>query len=471
MAGRRGKYAWGALAGALALLAVPGVAPGATFTANKRGDHVPGACTTGDCTLREAVLAANASGGSDTIRVPSRGTYQLSIPDAGGGASDGDLDVAGGGLRIVHPGKGRATVDNNPAGDGLPDPLDRVFETALATPLTLKKIVVTDGGDPVGSGRGGGIRALGNVRLVRSRVVGNEANDLGGGISVESGASILVRRSQVIGNRTTFNAGGGISMLNGELAIDRSVVKGNSADSDGGGIYFDGDDSVATSTIRDSTIANNRADGNGGAISADDGALTITGSTFSGNRALNGDGGAIWNDEFTLRTVNSTFTRNRATGVGGAIDAHNGENELNAVTVVRNLANTDGIGSEAGGGIFAGEFSDPVEVSNSLIALNRLVDVGGGGTLANDCSGEPFASGGHNLLSTRFLCDGFDQEGDIARSNPKIGPLARNGGPTQTVGLKSGSPAIGKADRQSSPARDQRGNRRDGRPDIGAFER
>ena len=379
--------------------------------------------------------------------------------------------MSGGPLRVTHPGRGRATIDNNPEGDGLPDPLDRIFETAPATPLALRKITVTDGGDPSDSGRGGGIRALGNLRLIRSRVAGNESSNLGGGISVEAGANLLVRRSQVIGNRTTFNAGGGISMLNGVVTIDRSVVTNNLSSTDGGGIYFDGDDALATSTIRDSTIAGNRADGNGGAISADDGALTITGSTFSGNRAEDGDGGAIWNDEFTLRLVNSTLTRNRATGVGGAIDAHNGSNELNAVTIVRNVGNTDGIGSEAGGGIFAGEFSDPVEVTNSLIALNRLVDVGGGGTFANDCSGEPFASGGHNLLSTRFLCDGFDATGDLARSDPKLGPLARNGGPTKTVALKRGSPAIGKADRESAPARDQRGRARDRRPDIGAFER
>lgn len=110
-------------------------------------------------------------------------------------------------------------------------------------------------------------------------------------------------------------------------------------------------------------------------------------------------------------------------------------------------------------------------VENSLIALNRLGD----GT-PNDCwanPANPFDSLGHNLLSTLGpgdSCLGFDGPGDRVRANPRIKPLAGNGGPTMTIALKRRSQAIGEAKRGSAPKRDQRGVRRDRRPDIGAFE-
>jgi hypothetical protein len=83
-----------------------------------------------------------------------------------------------------------------------------------------------------------------------------------------------------------------------------------------------------------------------------------------------------------------------------------------------------------------------------------------------------FGSGGGNLLSVATGCAGFGLgAGDFLRANPKLGKLKRNGGPTKTVALKKGSPAIGKAVKAKAPKRDQRGVKRDKRPDIGAFER
>ena len=78
-------------------------------------------------------------------------------------------------------------------------------------------------------------------------------------------------------------------------------------------------------------------------------------------------------------------------------------------------------------------------------------------------------SAGHNLFSSLSLCE-FHRRSDLVRSKPHLGKLTRNGGPTETVALKRGSPAIGKAKR-SAPGRDQRGRKRDRKPDIGAFER
>jgi len=90
--------------------------------------------------------------------------------------------------------------------------------------------------------------------------------------------------------------------------------------------------------------------------------------------------------------------------------------------------------------------------------------------VADDCNGT-FDSGGHNIRGSTADCAGFDGPGDLVRGSPRIGKLRRNGGPTATIALRRRSPAIGKAGKQSSPGRDQRGRKRDKKPDVGAFER
>ena len=142
---------------------------------------------------------------------------------------------------------------------------------------------------------------------------------------------------------------------------------------------------------------------------------------------------------------------------------------LNAVTVVRNVADADGLipVGFGGGGLYR-LASAGFDVRSSVIALNLS------STTPNDCEGDtPIDSLGNNVISTTTggACEGFDGPNDLVRSNPKIGPLRRNGGPTETVALKAGSPAIGNAHKPSAPGRDQRGVRRDSNPDSGAFER
>jgi hypothetical protein len=210
----------------------------------------------------------------------------------------------------------------------------------------------------------------------------------------------------------------------------------------------------------------------GGIYSIAAGTLVISGSTISGNQAVGGgsNGGGLHVDGPTVRITNSTISGNRTTLNGGGINAQDGADvTLNAVTVVRNVADDDGlIPVGLGGGGLYRLSSAGFDVRNSLIALN-LSNV-----TPNDCEGDtPFDSLGNNLLSTKStgLCEGFDGPNDKVRSNPKIGTLKRNGGPTKTVALKRGSAAIGNAHKPSVPNRDQRGRKRDNDPDTGAFER
>ncbi|MEA2418918.1 MAG: hypothetical protein QOE60_1124, partial [Thermoleophilaceae bacterium] len=80
---------------ALALLLVGASAAQArTYEVTVRTDHKPDGCSVVECTLREAVIAANKHRGADTIELPSRNRYELSLASTGEDrAANGDLDI------------------------------------------------------------------------------------------------------------------------------------------------------------------------------------------------------------------------------------------------------------------------------------------------------------------------------------------------------------------------------------------
>jgi predicted outer membrane repeat protein len=467
-----------AIAGAAAALVAAALAPGAgaaTYKVTKRTDPAPGSCLPNDCSLREAVRAANARPGSDKVVLPLAKVYQLSIAGVDeGGAMTGDLDITNDPLRIVHPGKGEATID---AGG-----LDRIFEVFVGAPATLENLVIRNGLVGGLSGNGGGIAAYEKVTLLGSTVTGNRAGICGGGIHMAGPSALLVMRgSKVTKNKADWD-GGGISAScagnAGAVSIRNSAVSGNRADLNGdgtgrgGGIYLQTASGRQSEILR-STFAKNRAGSEGGGIYTDLGRLRLEASTVNGNRARLGGGGISVDGTDPLLMVNSTVAGNKSASNGGGIYADGGSVvRLNAVTVVRNRGNTDGMFSEAGGGLAADLPAGDFVVQNSLIVLNVLTPlVVGAPDVKNDCSSvEPFTSLGHNLLSTRHLCHGFTKPSDRARANPKLGQLKANGGPTKTVALLAKSPALNKAG-ASAPARDQRGKKRGKKPDIGAYEK
>lgn len=437
-----------------ASLVVASASSAATLRVTRTSDPVPGDCRPRDCSLREALLEANASVGvADRIVLPERRRdYRLTRPGTSEDAAlDGDLDVTGGPLTILHPGKGRATIDAGGLGERVLD----VF-----APATVRKLVLTGA---VEDGEGGGIRATDDLRLAGTIVKGNRAAEilstdgLGGGIYHNSGRLVIVG-STISGNRADDEAGA-LEALGNELIIRRSRFLGNVAvDSRAGGIYSYTD----ITRISDSTFSGNRAPTTGGALYVNDGPVEVTDSTFAHNRVTDSSGGAI-HSFGELQVTNSTFWRNRATGAGGAI-YNGGDASLFSSTVARNVADSDGDGSGPGGGIYNSAFSI-FDVANSVIALNDQV-----GGDADDCGGI-FDSFGGNLRTDGTDCAGFTEPGDAIRPNPKLGRLARNGGPTQTIALKRGSPAIGRAVGALSPEKDQRGRNRDSDPDSGAYER
>jgi predicted outer membrane repeat protein len=207
-----------------------------------------GACDV-DCSLRDAVIAANEQDGADVI-ILRAGLYDLGVPGAGEDLSEtGDLDIR----------DDLTIIGESAESTFLVGAQDRVFDVQAGVSLELADLTVRGGNV---SGNGGGIRNAGTLSLSRVAVSGNRASGDGGGIySNGQGASVGAARSAVTGN-TASGVGGGIAA--GELiVVSDSTISGNSAGTKGGGLYtYD----LAEGQIANVTIANNQAATEGGGI-------------------------------------------------------------------------------------------------------------------------------------------------------------------------------------------------------------
>jgi predicted outer membrane repeat protein len=208
-------------------------------------------------------------------------------------------------------------------------------------------------------------------------------------------------------------------------------------------------------TVSDSTFsANGGANPDGGAI-YNEGTLTLTSSTLSGNGGVNAYGGAVRNNG-VLTVEQSTFSGNTA-ALGGAI-YNPGTLLVSSSTISLNVA----VGGD-GGGID--------NVAGTVIARNTIL-AGNGALNSPDFFGS-LTSLGHNLIGDTSGGDGFVAS-DLLNVNPLLDSLQDNGGPTETMALLPGSPAVDAGDNTDAPDFDQRGpgfpRIVGGTIDIGAFE-
>lgn len=361
----------------LALAASTSAVQAAVYIPTKTADTNDGACDPNDCSLREAVAAANQHAGDDVILLDDK-TYTLTLSPG----SPNHLDVEDN-LIILGEGAPRTVIDGgNVSG---------IFYVAGNRSLEIRDLTLRNGR---ASGVGGAIRSDGTLTLLRTAVVSNSS----------------VPGSGAVGLAGAIASGG-------TLTITDSVIANNTAESAGGGLTIGG-----TATLTNVTISGNRstADFGGGLYVFSDGRLTLNNVTITGNSAAQKGGGAY--------VENSAF-----------------------------------VGSSP-------------KVYNSILA-------------GNTASSDPDCSG---AIDTAFLLIGNNQgctgpaaaKGDIVGTsasprNPLLGPLAENGGPTQTHALLAGSPAV-EAGNPAAPgsggtacaATDQRGADRPGgaRCDMGAFE-
>lgn len=283
----------------------------------------------------------------------------------------------------------------------------------------------------------------------------NPTNGIDRVFHILSGAVVNISDVTIRYGETGGGNGGGIFnegllTISGANIIVNSAGDGNTGE--GGGIY---NASGSTLYVYDTLFGGNSGL-HGGALS-NFGMANIIGTTMTNNIADGGDGGGILS-EGTLNITNSTITGNSANNDGGGIASY-GTAALTNVTVAFNgiisVVNT-------GGGIRTG---GTFTLRNTIIS-----DTAAG----NNCSG-PITSAVGSLSDDSSCGLGA---GNIENTDPVLGPLASNGGPTMTHALQPGSPAIDTGDNGVLPTTDQRGYPRvwdgDGNGsaivDIGAYE-
>jgi len=468
----------------------------AVLNVTKFTDSNDGSCDPDDCSLREAIGAANATSGPDTVILPA-GTHTLTITGVGENNNHtGDLDIAEA-LTITGAGPDVTIIDAS----GLSADPDRVLHVLTGT-VVISGVTIRNGS---GVPQGGGILNEATLTLINSTVVNNNADDgggifndggmvtltdstlsgntayfSGGGIKNDNGGVMTLTNSTINDNSATTVDGGGIDNLgtarlasstvsdnsaghdgggidnwtNTTVELTNSTVSGNTAGNDGGGIFNNG----GVVTLTNSTISSNTTYTSGGGIKNDIGGMVeLTNSTVSGNTAITQDGGGI--DNFRggmVKLTNSTVTGNTADRDGGGIDNWGeGNGEWGHSTVELTNSTVSGNTANYGGGIAN---QGTVQLIHCTISRNTAYTDGGGihnffsraveltntivasQTVGADCGGSPVTSFGYNLDSDG-TCN-LTGPGDITHTNPLLGPLKDNGGDTQTHALLTSSLAI-----------------------------
>lgn len=366
--------------------------------------------------LVSAITAANRTGG--TVTLTSGCAYTLT---AANNATDG-----GTGLPVI-TGKvtvhGSATTIQRSTVTGTA--AFRLFDVAQGGSLTLSGLTLRNGLADDGVNGGGAIDSHGTVSASAVTFSGNQSpapTGVSGG-AIDSSGSLTVTSSTFSGN--TAQEGGGI-LSQATTTITNTTFRGNTATVFGGGAFVT---VVGTTVASRDTFAANSGPG-GGAID-NDATVKVSDSTFTGNTGGVNGGGAIQNFG-TMTITQSTISGN--TDQYGA-DLHN----------------------------FTGA---ALTVGTSIIA--------GGEGGANCGSGSPVTDAGYNIDSGTS-CGFTAAAHSTSNVSPRLGALASNGGPTQTMALLSGSPAI-QAIPAATPgcigATDQRGVIRPQGTgcDIGAYE-
>src|SRR5918993_122675 len=395
-----------------AVLPARGCPAGRPIMVDTTEDQFDDTSATNECSLREAINAANGDAASDTITLPA-GSYTLTQtrPDGTGGAGEdnnefGDLDIHRGPLTIDGAG---ATTTNIQAGTDNTNGIDRVLHVLSTGNLTMDGTTVRYGQI---NDDGGGIKSVRTLTLTDVAITENDATT-DATTGKKSGGGIF---HQDDNNNFTSDL----------LTLNRVTISGNTASLDGGGLRLT---SNGGGTLTDVSITDNQA-GNGGGISSHQGSqLSFNRVTISGNTASL-DGGGLHSTSGSGGLTNVTITNNSATGNGGGLHAAGGSQtlpnlSLNQATVSHNSAPNG---------------SNIRRITGFVSLRNTIVSDGSGGA---NCAGVVNNSR-NNLESLTNTCGfgsaNFSKSGPNVKAN--LGDLANNGGAAKTRALLSGSAAI-----------------------------
>ncbi len=460
--------------------------PGSLRQAVVEADYAPGLTITFDPSLAGQTITLTSGELPQIISnttIDAEGVANLAVS---GGGNFRVFDVASGATVSI---TGLMIEDGN-SNSGSSDPTinqyDGYFGGAVINQgnLTLVDSTIADSG----AESGGGIGNDGTMTLIDSTVTGNSSasHNNGGGIANNG---VLTLNGATISNNRSFYGSGIFNYGSGLINITNSTFDGNTV---GNYSYQGAISNNGTVIITGSTFTNN-AGSAGAAIDNQGGAtLTLTDSTISGNSVgaginnsgtatLTGDAilgnlaGGVANSG-TLSVTDSTISGNTASGNGGGIDNKylHPTNYYGvyspAVTGVLTVTDSTISGNSAvsGGGVYnatgaAFTLQNTIIVGNSASSagpnISGAVTTDNGSNLIGDVSG---ASG---FVATDLQNSAYDAPGSV------LAPLANNGGPTQTMALVAGSPALAAGVPIVGVTTDQRGV---GRPlsntDIGAFQ-
>lgn len=273
----------------------------------------------------------------------------------------------------------------------------------------------------------------------------NTATSVGGGMYNYQNSNPTVTNCAFSGN--IANDGGGMNNLNSNPAVANCTFSSNSATCGGGMCNSD-----SSPIVTNCTFSLNTADSGGGMHNGDNSSSIVTNCTFSLNTAHGG--GGMYNYENSGTTVtNCTFSLNSALGGGGILNYSDSPTLTNCTFAWNNAS------SDYGGGMY-NYYSSPTVIN--CIFWNK------GDEIYNDSSSPTLS---HCVVQSDD-CDSCIISGDVTSADPRLVPLADNGGPTWTCALGAGSSAIDSGIYIEAIYTDQRGTRR---PwgyyfDIGAYE-
>jgi CSLREA domain-containing protein len=462
---RPSDNSWGELSvsGAVKDLTIEGAGPGKTLLdACRLGDRALQVMPEAGVTLKGVTITnAHAEDGSEGTVGATNGSHGgAAEPGASGGAilNEGSLTLTDTTITASHAGSGGTGGKGGPLGGS--------------------------GGPGGGGGSGGAIASTGTLTVEESTISGNSAGEGGGGGEATVGSTAEGQSGKGGSGASGGNGGGGAGIANfgGMATVEKSTITANTAGAGGAG-----------SSGKNSGEIGEGGSGGDGGFGGNGGGIAIAGALFkpaaallasddtiqgniAGDGANGGDPGGASSDIFAAGKAGDGGDG----GYGGGVEnLLNTATQLVNLTIAENSAGLAGLGGAAsanfpagtngtaghGGGVYG--LTSPT-LQNTILYENQK---------GGDCRGA-IVDGGHNLVFSKPSLKGIVTDPcsftSAVSEDPKLALLAANGGPTETMRLQAGSPAIDAVPAAGAgcPASDQRGLPRPGAAacDIGAYE-